>query len=87
MSLRHVNEVLTREIQADDIFRTNENVYQILHFVDVDIPYLEVTIMKYRIETKIISGIEEFSLNIHGNPLALSADDEFNHHPFRIALQ
>lgn len=43
--------------------------------------------MQGRKETTLISEIEEMWIKRHGNPMALSADEKFNRHPFRKSLQ
>lgn len=62
-------------------------VHQLLQLVDIGTEYSGTQIVDNRKESSLISVIEELWAYRDGNPVAWSADDEFNCRPFRYTLK
>lgn len=60
-------------------------MFQSLHFLDIGTAS-EVSIVKDRKSWTLLSVFDEPWTNIHGFPVAVSADDEFDPQPFRFFL-
>lgn len=79
VSVTHVNQAFNVELQVDFTFlQVRGTKYTLMHMVDTGTGFSEGTLVSNRDAKTMCSVLDTEWINRHGEPRALSADDEFN---------